>query len=111
MNKFQRGQMWWFTPATTGAPDEILKLRPCIIVSNNLLNSTSNTLVVVPLSTKIEIEQAVHVPIICNGTESVVYCERIQRVHVCQIKEFIGVCDKGEMVDVDEGIRRALSLY
>lgn len=110
MQKFKRGQIWWFEPPFAGAENEIIKIRPCVIVTNDSINASANTLVVVPLTTNVDNKSYYHVSIVCNGNESVVCCERLQRVHVSCFRDFIGECDATEIMEINNGIIHALNI-
>ena len=54
VNKFQRGQIWWYEDCNTFDDSVQGKTRPVIIISNNKANENSNNVTVIPCTTKIK---------------------------------------------------------
>lgn len=57
---FKQGSIFWYDFGKANIPGVIQHKRPCIIVSNNIFNSTASVVNIVPLSTQ-EHDSPVHV--------------------------------------------------
>ena len=90
---------------------EIMKARPGVIVSNDVLNATGDVVEVVYLTTAPRKELPTHVCIHATGTPSTVLCEQIDSVSVRLIGERVGKCTDEEMDAIDQALFCSLGLY
>lgn len=82
--------------------------RPCLIVQNNLGNTFSPTLIVVPLTTKIKkTNMPVHVII---TPYQMALCECILTISKKQILSYIKSLDEKTMKKVDEALSISLEI-
>ena len=89
---------------------ETAKSRPGIIVSNNILNATSEVVEVVYLTTQPKRNLPTHVNIEATGTSSVALCEQIDHVSVHLLERLVGICDDDEMAAVDRALLCSLGI-
>ena len=82
VNKFSRGQIWYLEDDADYDGYVQGKTRPVIIVSNNLNNSNSNNVTVVPLTTQIKrLDMSTHVLFWINNRQNMTICECIKTVN------------------------------
>lgn len=111
VNKFSRGQIWYLEDDIDYDSYMQGKTRPVIIVSNNLNNSNSNNVTVVPLTTQIKrLDMSTHVLFWINNRQNMTICECIKTVNNLKLIDYVGVCDDELMCKIDEAIRIVLGL-
>ena len=97
---------------------EIAKARPGVIVSNNILNSTSGVVEVVYLTTKPKKDLPTHALIHATCTPSTALCEQIDSVAIEQIDSvaieligsYCGTCSEEEMERIDRALLASLGI-
>jgi mRNA-degrading endonuclease toxin of MazEF toxin-antitoxin module len=89
---------------------EIRKARPGVIVSNDMLNQTSDVVEVVYLTTQPKKELPTHVCINSTGCESTALCEQINAVDVRRVGTYCGTCTTDEMLAIDRALCASLDL-
>lgn len=105
----RRGEIYFIQRRnTTGS--EIAKARPAVIVSNNVLNATSEVVEVVYLTTAPKKDLPTHVTIKSTGVTSSALCEQIDHVSKTLIDNWLGVCSADEMQAIDHALLLSLGL-
>lgn len=105
----KRGEIYYITDRTTfGA--EIIKARPGVIVSNDILNHSSEVVEVVYLTTQPKKVMATHTIINATGRESTVLCEQIDSVSINLVGDYCGTCTPDEMLAIDRALCASLDL-
>lgn len=89
---------------------EISKARPAVIVSNDILNATSEVAEVVYLTTKPKKELPTHANIQATGVPSTALCEQIDSVSVKMLCAKVGDCSEEEMANIDRALKASLGL-
>lgn len=89
---------------------ETAKSRPGIIVSNNVLNATSDVVEVVYLTTQPKKNLPTHVDINATGLPSVALCEQIDHVSVLLLGNLCGECSAEEMTAIDRALLCSLGI-
>lgn len=105
----KRGEIY-FIFKRDAVGNEIAKARPGIIVSNNVINSTSGVVEVVYLTTQPKKDLPTHVAINSSGVPSVACCEQIDSVSVQLVGNFRGVCTAEEMKAIDTALLASLGI-
>ena len=105
----KRGEIYYIYHRNT-IGSEIAKARPGVIVSNDILNATSDVVEVVYLTTQPKKEMPCHAQINATGIASTVLCEQIDRVSVQLVGDYCGTCTEEEMRAIDEALLRSLGL-
>ena len=106
----KRGEIWLvdFNP-TRGA--EIKKIRPAIIISNDMNNQHASTITVVPVSDKGEKIYPVEVELLSEKIglkkESKAKCQQIRTVDKSRFKKLLGVVSKTEL----QKLQQAASIH
>lgn len=93
---------------TTGS--EIAGARPAVIVSNDVLNATSDVVLVVYLTTKPKKEMPTHATITATGMTSTAICEHIDHVSTDLVGDYCGSCTEEEMAAIDAAMLAALGI-
>ena len=106
----KRGEIWLvdFNP-TRGA--EIKKIRPAIIISNDMNNQHASTITVIPVSDKGEKIYPVEVELLSEKIglkkESKAKCQQIRTVDKSRFKKLLGVVSKTEL----QKLQQAASIH
>lgn len=100
----KKGEVWWvdFEPTVGG---EIKKIRPAIVVSNNLANRFLNRCQVVPLTSNTEKVFAGEVLIAMLGRTNKACIDQIRTVSKKRFKRKVTQLDKGELRKVLQKMR------
>ena len=106
----KRGEIYIIKPRTA-IGSEMKKARPGIIVSNDVLNATSEVVEVVYLTTSPRKELPTHVGIHSARTPSTALCEQVDSVSLKLIGECVGECSEREMEAVNKALFCSLGLY
>lgn len=111
VNRFQRGQIWWYETNVTYDGNVQGKTRPVIIISNDKANENSNNVTVVPCTTKVKnMYLPTHLQFKLNDITNVALCENILTVTKNKLRDFEGICDSDLLNKLDECIKIALGL-
>ena len=90
------------------------KRRPCIIVSNNMMNATSMHFIVVPLSSnlkRLDLPSHVLMRTKVQDTESMAMTEHVQQVDYNNIvSPLVGIASNLDMVNIDRALISTLAL-
>lgn len=89
---------------------EIRKARPGVIVSNDMLNQTSDVVEVVYLTTQPKKELPTHAIINSSGCESTALCEQVDSVSLRLVGNYCGTCTPDEMLAIDRALCASLDL-
>ena len=105
----RRGDIYWITnDGQTGC--EMANNRPALIVSNDMCNTHSPIIQMVPLTTANKRPLPTHVHICVDGTHSTVLCEQICCVDRQRIQRYKGHFGEADMRAVDRALRIQLGL-
>lgn len=109
MNKIQRGDVFWvnFDPSLGS---EIKKIRPALVVSNNIANEKSSRVIVAPITStanKVYIFEAlINLP----NLRGKIMLDQIKSFDKVRLKEKIVTLDLETMEKVNEALKIALDL-
>lgn len=105
----KRGEIYYIQKRpTTGS--EIAGARPAVIVSNDILNATSDVVMVVYLTTKPRKEMPTHAIIEATGLTSTAICEHIDHVSTELVGTYCGTCSEEEMTAIENAMLVALGI-
>lgn len=114
--KYLRGQVWVYTPENTNDEKEPTYVqkgkRPCVIVSNDVANYHSKTVVVLPCTTAIknDIPTHAHFKNVENGLVNVVMAEQIVTIDKRQLGEYVGMLDDTTMSEINDAMMLELGI-
>ena len=114
--KYLRGQVWIYNPldAKDIGYDTNVQTgkRPCVILSNDVANYHSGTLVVAPCTTVLKNNIPTHVRFknVENGLINVVMAEQVVTVDKRQMGNYIGMLDESTMQEIEQALMVELGL-
>ena len=109
-DNIKRGDLFYVAiPSAVGS--EMYKTRPAVIVSNNIINKTSPTVMVVYCTSSTQKrDMPEHVVIRSTPVRSIALCEGISCVDKSRIENYIGHITEREMVQIDLALMIGLQL-
>ena len=104
-----RGEIWWvdFDPAVG---EEIQKVRPAVIVSNNVFNKNLNRLQVVPITTSVDKVYPGEVLVSVNGQSQKAMANQISTVSKLRVSKRMGTILKSDLKRVETAIKFQLGM-
>jgi mRNA-degrading endonuclease toxin of MazEF toxin-antitoxin module len=105
----KRGEIYYITDRNT-LGCEIRGARPGVIVSNDILNQTSNVVEVVYLTAQTKKAQPTHAIVNATGRESTALCEQVDTVSTLLVGDYCGTCSEDEMLAIERGLLASLDL-
>jgi mRNA interferase MazF len=105
--QIKRGEIYW-SDLNPSRGSEISKVRPVLIVSNNISNKYSSTITILPITSKTERIYPYEIQLEEKegslSSESKVKANQIRTIDKIRIKKKIGVLTKTRMKEIDEAI-------
>ena len=106
----RRGEIWWARlDPTVGS--EIGKTRPCVVVSNSLINQHRRTVVVVPLSSAPQAAPPILVSVECAGRSAIAVVDQVRALAKERLDGRIGEMSPEHLEAVEQGLRQVLELH
>lgn len=100
----RRGSVWWWTCPNHLRTHIQAGTRPVLVVSNDVCNSSSNVITVVPLTTHAKQPYPQQMPLILNGQVSVALADQITSIPVDELGDYIGLLKDFQIDLVDRAI-------
>lgn len=112
VQKFKRGQIWWYKTGVKfdGNTYNESKPRPIIIVSNDLANANSNCLIGVPCTTQEKKNIPTHVKFYIENIPNTALAENLMSISTEKLVEYIGVVDNELLSRIEKCLKIALGL-
>ncbi|HTB19082.1 MAG TPA: type II toxin-antitoxin system PemK/MazF family toxin [Bryobacteraceae bacterium] len=105
----RRGEIWWVNlDPTVGA--EIKKTRPCVVISNSVVNQHRRTVVIVPLSSSPNAAPPLLVSVQCSGQACVAVIDQVRAVSKDRLVRHIENLSTGHLQALEAGLREILEL-
>src|SRR5580692_3074545 len=105
----RRGEIWWANlDPTVGS--EIAKTRPCLVVSNSVVNEHRRTVVVVPLSSSPRAAPPVTVGVTCSGQQAVAVIDQVRAIAKERLVRRIELLSAEHLGAVEDALREILEL-
>lgn len=110
----RQGEIWLFDPEPTKGKEIGKKIRPCIVISNNVWNKISTGLVIVVPVTSKKKEISTHVQITppegSLAIESFALCEHIRSISRERLIKKMGIVSKTVLKEVLSWVSDLISL-
>lgn len=105
----RRGEIWWvdFDPARGG---EIQKIRPAVIISNDVSNRVMNRLQVVPITSQATKLYPCEARLTLDGKACKAMADQLMTVDKGRLKGFMKSCSSDEIAGVERAIQIQLGL-
>src|SRR5271154_776363 len=105
----RRGEIWWANlDPTVGS--EINKTRPCVVVSNSVVNEHRRTVVVVPLSSSPRDAPPVMVSVTCSGRPAVAVIDQVRAIARERLADRIELLSAEHLGAIEDALREILEL-
>jgi mRNA interferase MazF len=105
----RRGEVWWVSlDPTVGS--EITKTRPCVVLTNNILNERRRTLIIVPLSSSARSNPPLLVGVTCGGREVTAVIDQIRAVSKRRLQSRLGEISTEQLESVEMALKQILDL-
>lgn len=109
--KFLRGQIWWIGTSKEIVGSVMSNNRPYLIISNNIGNRCSPTVIVIPCTTAENKKPLpTHVECEINGVKNTLLCEQIKTVNNTDLLSYMFTLDDSIMNKVEDSIKVALGI-
>ena len=105
----ERGEIWWVGLDPT-AGSELNKTRPCVVISNSVVNQHRRTVVVVPLSSSPRAAPPVMVSVSCSGQPAVAVIDQVRAVSKERLVRRIELLSADHLGAVEDALREILEL-
>jgi mRNA interferase MazF len=105
----RRGEIWWANLEPT-VGSEIKKARPCLVISNSVVNQHRRTVVIVPLSTSPQAAPPLLVSVHCAGQPVVAVIDQVRAVAKERLAGLIERLSAQELKSVEDALREILEL-
>lgn len=104
----RRGDVWWVS--LDGAANDHQKVRPAVVLTADGLNRVRGSIVVVPLSMRVEVHPPIVVATPSVGQGSVAVCDQLRAIDRGLLVKVIGRLAGGDLKAVQDGVRAVLEL-
>lgn len=116
MQRYLRGQIWKFEDPYekfrfTSVTSVQRGSRPVIVVSNDLGNATSPTVIVVPCTTQAKTKLPTHYEFKINDLNNTALCEQVMTVDKTSLVSYITTLSAAEMEEVSRCVEIAVSCF
>ena len=105
----KRGEVWWVAlDPVIGS--EIAKTRPCVVVTQDLVNQYRRTVVVVPLSSSPSAHPPIMVAVKYAGKAAVAVIDQVRAVSKERLRDKMGSLSERDMGAVSAALKEILDL-
>ena len=104
-----RGDIWYIKQDNFVEPGTSAGERPVVVVSNNKMNATSSSCIIVPLTTADKKPLPTHCTVKAL-VPSTALCENVRAVSNTRLTSFVRCCSEEELARLDKALATALAL-
>lgn len=109
--KYKRGQIWWYKMPNSFDGSIQGKIRPVIIMSNDLANEHSNCLLAIPCTTAEKKQMPTHTIFKINDSvNSTALAENLMSINVTRLENYMGMVDDDLLTRLEYTVMVALGL-
>lgn len=108
-NIIERGNIYWvsFDPSVGS---ETKKIRPAIVISNNVQNKISLRVIVVPITSNVKSIYPFESEVMVEGKRCKATLDQIRTVDKQRLKKLIGTCTNAEMSKLEQALKLVIGL-
>lgn len=110
INKYKRGQVWWYVTNTNFDGSVQGKTRPVIIMSNDFANAYSNCLLAIPCTTVEKKTMPTHTVFEIDSIKNTALAENMLSINKNKLTEYIGTCDDELLRKLENSLAIAVGL-
>jgi mRNA interferase MazF len=104
-----RGDVYW-VDLDLAIGSETKKIRPAIIISNNIQNTSSSRVVVIPVTSNTKFIYPFEAEVKISEQNAKAMADQIRTIDKSRLKNYIGKLTKKEMLDLEKAVKLVLSL-
>ena len=109
--QIRRGDVWWVDfSSSKPAGGEIKKIRPAVVVSNDMSNKVMNREQVMPLTSQIEKCYPCEAYVKVDGKQSKAMADQIMTISKTRLSKRMGKIEISDLTDVERAIKIQLDL-
>jgi mRNA interferase MazF len=105
----RRGEIWWVN-LDPSVGSEINKTRPCVVISNSVVNQHRRTVVIIPLSSSPRAAPPVVVSVQCAGRPAVAMIDQVRAIARERLKDRIELLSADQLGAIEDALREILDL-
>lgn len=105
----KRGSVYWVN-LDPSIGSESKKLRPAVVISNNIQNELSDRVVVVPITSKVDRVYPFEVKTIIEGKIAKIMADQIRAVDKVRFTKYICEISRDTMQALEEAVKLTLNL-
>ena len=105
----KRGEIWWVA-LDPGQGAEIQKTRPCVVLTNDILNRLRKTVVVLPLSTAAKPHPPITISVNCQDRPAVAVIDQVRAVAKHRLKSKIESLDAKDLAAITSALSTILEI-
>ena len=109
----KRGEIYWVDLEPVRG-SEIKKVRPALVISNNLINEHASVIIVCPITDSLGKISPIHIPISKGEAnlekDSIIHCGQLRAIDKERILKFLGRIPENKMNEIEKGLRIAMML-
>lgn len=100
----RRGDVWWWSCPDHNRTHIQEGMRPVVVVSNDLCNSMSSVVTVVPFTTQVKKAYPQQIPVVFDNSVSIALADQITSIPVSELHRLICHLKDWQMEQVDRAI-------
>jgi mRNA interferase MazF len=105
----KRGDIYWVDLNPT-IGSEIKKQRPCVLMGATPINQARRAVLVIPLSSSGMPRPPLAIEVECLGRKVIAVCDQLRAVDKSRLRESAGSLTADDLEQIEEALRRILSL-
>ena len=109
LRQIKRGEIWWIRLDPIQG-HEIKKTRPCVVLTDDIINELRKTVVVVPLSSSAQPHPPITVSILCQNKTAVAVIDQIRSVTKQRLISKIETASRADLQKIIEALSSILQI-
>lgn len=105
-----RGDVFWWNCPEHDRPHLLNKVRPVVVLSNDICNMNSAVITVAPLTSKVRKPYPTQVPVVLNDGVSIVLVDKVTAIPVEELGDKMCHLKQWQMAQIDQALRIQFAL-